>query len=71
MYLGLIEIDDRQAYSGLISVPFLGFILTMLFIVYLEFVNRSLKVKFSVFLVLAWICTALTWFLFPEANIGF
>lgn len=55
MYLGLIEIDDRQLYSGLVSAPFLGFILTVLFIVYLEFVDRSLKVKFSVFLVLSWI----------------
>ncbi|WP_082281188.1 hypothetical protein [Leptospira kirschneri] len=71
MYLGLIEIDNRQDFAGLFSAPFLGFILTVLFIVYLEFVNRSLKVKFSVFLVLAWICTALTWLLFPEANIGF
>nr|WP_155118524.1 hypothetical protein [Leptospira santarosai] len=65
MYLGLIEIDDRQFYSGLVSAPFLGFILTVLFIVYLEFVDRSLKVKFSVFLVLSWICTALTWLFFP------
>lgn len=67
MYLGLIEIDDRQLYSGLVSAPFLGFILTVLFIVYLEFVERSSKVKFSIFLVLSWICTALTWFFFQEA----
>nr|WP_235594878.1 hypothetical protein [Leptospira santarosai] len=71
MYLGLIEIDDRQLYSGLVSAPFLGFILTVLFIVYLEFVERSSKVKFSVFLVLSWICTALTWLFFPSTNIGF
>ncbi|WP_253270939.1 hypothetical protein [Leptospira santarosai] len=71
MYLGLIEIDDRQLYSGLVSAPFLGFILTVLFIVYLEFVERSSKVKFSVFLVLSWICTVLTWLFFPGTNIGF
>ncbi len=71
MYLGLIEINDRQGLSGLVSAPFLGFILIVLFIVYLEFVDRSLKVKFSVFLVLAWICTALTWLFFPKTYLGF
>ncbi|AXR59992.1 hypothetical protein DQM68_04015 [Leptospira mayottensis] len=65
MYLGLIEIYDRQMILGMLSAPFLGLILTILFIVYFEFVERSVKVKFSIFLILAWICTGLTWLLFP------
>ncbi len=63
MYFPLIRI-----YTGLFSTLLLSFILTASFIVYLEFVERSLKVKFSIFLVLSWICTALTWFFFPGSH---
>ncbi|AMX59766.1 hypothetical protein IQB76_15690 [Leptospira borgpetersenii serovar Hardjo-bovis] len=56
MYFGLIGMDEHQGYSGIVSAPFLGFVLTVLFIVYLELVDRSVKVKFSIFLILAWVC---------------
>ncbi len=71
MYFGLISIYNRQEDGVLISIPFLGFILTVLFIVYVEFIERSLKVKFSFFLILAWACTALTWLFFPRLSSGF
>lgn len=64
MYLGLIENDDRQGYGGIVSAPFLGFVLTVLFIVYIEFVDRSIKAKFFIFLILAWLCTISVWYFF-------
>ncbi|WP_078127819.1 hypothetical protein [Leptospira alexanderi] len=71
IYLRLLDMDDRQAFSAIVSAPFLGFILTVLFIVYLEFVNRSIKVKFSIFLILSWACAVLTWLFYPKEVLGF
>ncbi|ULH28698.1 hypothetical protein [Leptospira weilii] len=71
IYLRLLDIDDRQAFSAIVAAPFLGFILTVLFIIYLEFVNRSVKVKFSIFLILSWACAVLTWLFYPRGGLGF
>lgn len=71
IYLRLLDIDDRQAFSAIVVAPFLGFILTVLFIIYLEFVNRSVKVKFSIFLILSWACAVLTWLFYPQGGLGF
>nr|WP_029762030.1 hypothetical protein [Leptospira interrogans] len=71
IYLHLLDIDDRQAFSAIVAVPFLGFILTVLFIIYLEFVNRLVKVKFSIFLILSWACAVLTWLFYPRKGLGF